>query len=93
MVTPRIISQPAVRQTVEDTVFLLPDLLKPAALMAGVLGFWRLGVDLNWTNQFVIEQGLFSHWQVWFALAAGLYMASDRLRLAAVQVQRRMRRS
>jgi hypothetical protein len=45
-------------------------LLTPAALVAWVLGLWRIAADLNWTNQFAIESGLFSHWQVWFGLGA-----------------------
>jgi hypothetical protein len=91
MQTPRIALAAIVRQ-LEDSVFVLPDLLKPAALMAAVLGFWRLGVDLDWTKEFVIERGLFSHWQVWFALAGLLLLASNRLRYAAVALQRRIRR-
>ena len=44
-------------------------LLTPAAVMACVLALWRLAADLNLTGQFPIAQGLFSHWQVWMALA------------------------
>ncbi len=44
-------------------------LLTPAALMALVLGCWRLASDLNLTGEFVISGGLFSHWQVWMVLA------------------------
>jgi hypothetical protein len=44
-------------------------LLTPAAVMALVLGIWRLSADLNWTGEFAISRGLFSHWQVWIALA------------------------
>jgi hypothetical protein len=44
-------------------------LLTPAALMALVLGCWRLASDLNLTGEFVIARGLFSHWQVWMVLA------------------------
>jgi len=44
-------------------------LLTPAALMALVLGCWRLASDLNLTGEFVISRGLFSHWQVWMVLA------------------------
>ena len=44
-------------------------LLTPAAAMSLVLGCWRLGADLNWTGEFVISHGLFSHWQVWMAMA------------------------
>jgi hypothetical protein len=44
-------------------------LMTPAAAMALVLGFWRLGSDLKWTGEFAITQGIFSHWQVWIAMA------------------------
>ena len=39
--------------------------------MACVLALWRLAADLGDTSQFPITNGLFSHWQVWFA-AAGM---------------------
>jgi hypothetical protein len=44
-------------------------LLTPAALMAGVLGLWRIAADLKWTSAFAIASGLFSHWQVWLGVA------------------------
>lgn len=44
-------------------------LLTPAAAMALVLGVWRLGADLKWTGEFAISRGIFSHWQVWIAMA------------------------
>jgi hypothetical protein len=44
-------------------------LLTPAAVMAFVLGVWRLASDLEWAGEFVISHGLFSHWQVWIAMA------------------------
>jgi len=47
-------------------------LLTPAAAMALVLGVWRLGSDLKWTGEFAITRGLFSHWQVWIAMAGVL---------------------
>lgn len=46
--------------------------LTPAAAMALVLGVWRLGYDLKWTGEFAISRGVFSHWQVWIALAGVL---------------------
>jgi len=49
-------------------------LLTPAAAMALALGVWRLGSDLKWTGEFAITRGLFSHWQVWIAMA-GLLQA------------------
>jgi hypothetical protein len=53
-------------------------LLTPAAVMAAALGAWRLAADLNWTAEFAIAQGLFSHWQVWFA-SAGLLQIGARI--------------
>jgi hypothetical protein len=47
----------------------LSALLTPAAVMASVLGFWRLAADMQWTGEFGISTGLFSHWQVWLAVA------------------------
>jgi hypothetical protein len=47
-------------------------LLSPAALMAFVLGFWRIAADLNWTDRFAIASGAFSHWQVW--LGGGAFL-------------------
>jgi hypothetical protein len=46
--------------------------LTPAAAMALVLGVWRLGSDLKWTGEFAITRGIFSHWQVWIAMAGFL---------------------
>ncbi len=51
---------------------VLAALLQPAAVMAGVLAFWRFGADLQWTSEFAISNGFLSHWQVWAAIFAGL---------------------
>ena len=45
-------------------------LLTPSALMACVLGFWRIAADFKWTSSFAIASGVFSHWQVWVGGAA-----------------------
>ncbi len=45
-------------------------LLSPLALMAAILGMWRIGADLGIAGEFAITEGAFSHWQVWLALAA-----------------------
>jgi hypothetical protein len=50
----------------------LSALLTPAAVMASVLGLWRLASDMKWTGEFAISTGLFSHWQVWMGFAAVL---------------------
>lgn len=47
----------------------LSSFLTPLSLLALVLGFWRLGADLNLTGAFAISRGVFSHWQVWMAIA------------------------
>lgn len=51
-------------------------LITPVALMAWALGGWRLLADTGVTGQFAIARGLFSHWQVWIALALLLQLAS-----------------
>jgi len=50
-------------------------LLVPAALMAYVLGFWRLASDIGAAQEFAIR-GMFSHWQIWIFLAAALHVAA-----------------
>ena len=47
-------------------------LLTPISLMAYVLGFWRLASDMGMAGAFVFS-GLFSHWQIWLALALSLH--------------------
>jgi hypothetical protein len=51
-------------------------LLTPGSVMAAVLGVWRLAEDPHWASDFAIRQGLFSHWQVWFAFAGLLQTGS-----------------
>jgi len=51
-------------------------LLTPAAVMALVLGLWRVAADLKWTSSFAISNGFFSHWQIWVAGAFLLQMCS-----------------
>ena len=78
----RLRSDARVRQTVRKNrhaVLALASLLTPAAVMACVLAFWRLAADLNATAQFPISSGLFSHWQVWLALATSLQFCSTAL--------------
>jgi len=50
--------------------------LTPVAVMAAALGIWRLAEDPHWASDFAIRQGLFSHWQVWFAFAGLLQTGS-----------------
>ena len=54
----------------------LSALLTPAAVMASVLGLWRLAADMKWTGEFGIPDGLFSHWQVWLGGAGFLQWAA-----------------
>ena len=53
-------------------------LLMPAALMAYVLGFWRLASDMGFAAEPGIR-GVFAHWQVWIATAAFLHAAASML--------------
>ena len=63
----------------EAAMNVLPALLTPAAVIALVLGLWRISSDLGWTEEFLISNGFFSHWQVWIALAIALQVASSSL--------------
>ena len=49
-------------------------LMTPLALMAYVLGFWRLATDLGFAGESGIT-GVFSHWQVWIPAGAFLQFA------------------
>ncbi len=62
----------ALRHTTEffqQSANLASAFLGLASVLALVFGLWRVGADLGWAGQFVISDGLFSHWQVWIALA------------------------
>jgi hypothetical protein len=63
----------------EAALNVLPALLTPASVVALVLGLWRVSSDLGWTEEFLIANGLFSHWQVWIALAIVLQIAATSL--------------
>ena len=55
---------------------ILASLLTPASVTAGALGMWRIGEDMNWTGEFAVSKGIFSHWQVWFALAGAMQIVA-----------------
>lgn len=57
-------------------VFAFGHGLNLCSVVALLAAFWRLGNDLNWTKRFAISQGLFSHWQLWLALAVLLQVAA-----------------
>ncbi len=66
-------------------------LLGPMALMAWVLGFWRLGADMGVTGEFAFT-GMWSHWQIWMIAGALLqgtsYWLNRYAREGEVNVQR-----
>ncbi len=49
-------------------------LLVPVVLGAWVLALWRLASDLRFASDFAITEGIFSHWQVWIAIALALHI-------------------
>jgi hypothetical protein len=58
---------------------LSASLLTLVAIGFGSLGMWRIGTDLEWAGDFVIQEGFLSHWQVWIGAAVGVQYASWRL--------------
>lgn len=59
-----------------QSALAVASLMTPVALMAWALGFWRLAADMKWAGEFAISEGLFSHWQVWFALGVAVQFAA-----------------
>jgi len=51
-------------------------LLTPLALMAYVLGLWRLASDMGFAGEFGIT-GLFSHWQIWMIVGVALQLGGS----------------
>jgi hypothetical protein len=60
-------------------------MLVPLYLGAWAMVLWRLAADMRIAGPFFLSDGLFSHWQVWFALAGLLTSASGSLRRSAVR--------
>jgi hypothetical protein len=71
--------------SIEDSVtgnrIALPGarLLSLVAIGCASLGLWRVGSDLGWAGDFILQDGFLSHWQVWVGAAAGAQYASLRL--------------
>lgn len=55
---------------------LSASLLTLAAISCASLGLWRVGADLEWAGDFVIQDGFLSHWQVWVGAAIGMQYTS-----------------
>ena len=51
----------------------------PVALMAYALGIWRIASDMGLAGEFGIT-GLFSHWQIWIAIAVALHITGSTLK-------------
>ncbi|MDQ6676647.1 MAG: hypothetical protein M3Z09_05060 [Acidobacteriota bacterium] len=74
----------------------LPDAIAVKAGAAGLLtlvavscfltGVWILGAGLRWAGAFVVEQGLFSHWQVWMGFGVMAQLTAFRLGRARRQL-------
>jgi|SRR5580658_5227877 hypothetical protein len=65
--------------TSEQAADVLVALVTPSAVVASVMGLWRLTADLGWTESFPISTGFFSHWLVWIVLAIGLKFGASAL--------------
>jgi hypothetical protein len=82
--------QAVVRRTVASSAQaadVLVALVTPSALVAFVMGLWRLTADLGWTETFPISTGFFSHWLVWIALAIGLKFGASVLAAKLLPVE------
>ena len=59
-----------------QAALVMSSLMTPLAVMAWALAFWRIAADLRWAGQFAIVNGIFSHWQVWIAVAIAVQFAA-----------------
>jgi hypothetical protein len=59
-----------------NAAYTFAALLKPLALIAYVLGIWRLASDMSMTAEFVFT-GIFSHWQVWMGIGVFVHVVSS----------------
>src|ERR1700690_3601926 len=66
---------------------VLVALVTPSAVVALVMGIWRLTADLGWTETFPISSGFFSHWIVWVALAIGLKFGASALAVSLLPAE------
>ena len=57
-----------------NVAFAFASITTPLALMAYVLGLWRLASDLGFAGESGIT-GVFSHWQIWLPAGAALQLA------------------
>ncbi len=57
----------------------LGGLIALVAVSCLMLAMWRLTSDLGWTGEFVIPDGILSHWQVWMAMTIATGFLAFRL--------------
>src|SRR5260370_40128942 len=57
---------------------LAASLLTLIAICVASFGVWRVAQDLGWAGDFVIAEGLFSHWQVWIGARLLPQLAASR---------------
>jgi hypothetical protein len=72
-VGPQIVAQ---RKINARLALAFASLLTPIAVLSFVMALWGVLAHAEVTSKFVIEVGLLSHWQVWFAIGLLLQMAS-----------------
>lgn len=78
-VWPRIHPGLAGQETLSEFASGLAGLLTLASVVCFVMSAWKLCSELGWAGSFVIPGGVFSHWQIWIALAVAAQLVSFRL--------------
>lgn len=74
----RFVSGPRVqhaRGKNRQLAFATAALLVPVALMAYVMGLWRLASDMGFAREFAMR-GLLSHWQIWMGIGVAVQIVS-----------------
>lgn len=66
--------------TPAELAHAMSHLLNPAAVLALALAVWGLSAEFGAANTFAVEEGPFSHWQTWLAVAGGIQFVCSALR-------------
>lgn len=69
----------------EEIAAAVASLLTPAFALTFAVGLWRLGLDLGYTSDFFVTEGIWSHWQTWLALAGSIQYVAYKLNQRARQ--------
>ena len=67
------------RQADRAAAGLAGGICRPVMLIGYLMAGWRLMYELRWSHKFGVADGIWSHWQVWAAIAFLSHLSWTRL--------------